>query len=71
MLDFTGIGWEAAYILGAIVLAAAIAYGLVQYYTRDKRKDAITEEATRMEYDAPIAYEHGGREILEDEAKRT
>ena len=63
-------GWEIFYIIGAVILAAAIAYGLVQYYSRDKRKDAITEEATRMEYDAPIAYEHGGREALKEKARR-
>lgn len=70
MFETIGIGWEIAYILGAIALAAGIAYGLIQYYSRDKRKDAITEEATRMEYDAPIAYKHGGREALQEEAKR-
>jgi hypothetical protein len=63
-------GWETLYVVGAVVLAGLIAYGLIQYYSRDKRKDAITEEATRMEYDAPIAYEHGGREILKEEAER-
>lgn len=62
---------EIAYILGAVVLAGAIAYGLIQYYTRNRRNDAITEEATRMEYDAPLAYKHGGREALKDQLDKS
>jgi len=62
-------GWEIFYILGAVVLAGAIAYGMIQYYSRNRRNDAITEEATRMEYDAPTAYKHGGREALKDQVE--
>lgn len=65
------IGWEIFYVLGAVVLAGAIAYGLIQYYTRNRRNDPITEEATRMEYDAPMAYKHGGREALKDQLDKS
>ena len=64
------IGWEIFYLLGAAVLGLAIAYGLIQYARRNKRNDSITEEATRMQYDAPVAYKHGGREALQDEARK-
>jgi hypothetical protein len=65
-----GFPWEIFYVLGAVLLAGGIAYGMIQYYSRNKRNDAITEEATRMEYDAPLAYKHGGREALKDQAER-
>ena len=31
------IGWEAAFGIGALILGLALAYGLVRYYTRNKR----------------------------------
>lgn len=48
------------YIVGAIILGLIIAYGLWQYYNRDKTKDPMTEAATRQLYES---YEKdGGRE---------
>lgn len=48
------------YIVGAIVLGLIIAYGLWQYYSRDKSRDGVTEAATREIYNS---YEKdGGRE---------
>lgn len=58
---------EFFYIIGAVLLAGGIAYGMIQYYSRNGANDAIAEEATRMEYDAPVAYQHGGREALKDQ----
>jgi len=58
---------EIVYIIGAVLLAGGLAYGMIQYYSRNRRNDAITEEATRMHYDAPVAYKHGGREALKDQ----
>ena len=58
---------EIVYIIGAVLLAGGLAYGMIQYYSRNRRNDPITEEATRMQYDAPVAYKHGGREALKDQ----
>ena len=49
--------WEVLFILGAMLLGAAIAYGAFRYYTRDRRNDAITEQATREEYRHPERYD--------------
>jgi hypothetical protein len=49
------IGWEILYGVGALVLFVGLAYGAWQYHTRDRRKDALTEAATRAEYDHPDA----------------
>lgn len=48
-----GLGFLTIDVIGGIiVLGGAIAYGLWRYSTRDRRKDAMTERATRAEYDA-------------------
>lgn len=45
-----GFGWLV--IGGVALLGLAIAYGAFSFATRDRRKDAMTERATRAEYDA-------------------
>jgi hypothetical protein len=50
---------EILYGLGALVLLAALVWGVTQYKTRNKANDALTEAATREEYDHPESY---GRE---------
>ena len=48
------------YIICTAALGLVIAYGAWQYHTRDRRKDALTEQATKALYDS---YERdGGRE---------
>ena len=47
----TFLSWETLYVLGAVVLALGIVYGIVSYYTRNRRNDALTEDATRQQYD--------------------
>ena len=37
--------------MGAALLALGIVYGLVSSYTRNRRNDALTEDATREQYD--------------------
>ena len=59
------LSWEIFYGLGAVALGAGLIYGIVQYHSRNRRNDPITEEATRMEYDEPQAYADGGRERLQ------
>lgn len=45
------LSWEMLYAIGAAVLALGIVYGLVSYYTRNRRNDALTDDATREQYD--------------------
>ena len=41
---------EIWYGIGAAVLLLAMIYGLVRYATRDRRRDRMTESATRILY---------------------
>jgi hypothetical protein len=50
-------GYELLYFIGALVLLAVIGYGVYRDKTRDKRKDAITEAATREQYEHPDRYQ--------------
>lgn len=50
-------GYELLYFIGALVLLAAIGYGVYRDKTRDKRKDVITEAATREQYRHPERYQ--------------
>ena len=43
--------WEMLYVLGTVVLAVGLVYGVYSYYTRNRRNDALTEDATRAQYD--------------------
>ncbi|HEX5008362.1 MAG TPA: hypothetical protein VFV70_14705 [Hyphomonadaceae bacterium] len=43
---------EIWYGIGAAVLVLGIIYGWVRYATRDKRKDRLTESATRILYNS-------------------
>ncbi|HJS81104.1 MAG TPA: hypothetical protein VJ748_10810 [Vitreimonas sp.] len=61
-------GYELLYFIGAIVLLAAIGYGVWQDKTRNKAKDALTEAATKMEYEHPEEYKKVQKQF-EDAAK--
>jgi hypothetical protein len=47
--------WEILYIVGAVVLALALVYGLTRNLKRNRAQDARTEAATRDIYDNPPA----------------
>jgi hypothetical protein len=47
----TFLSWETLYAVGAALLALGLVYGIVSYYTRNRRNDALTEDATREQYD--------------------
>ena len=47
---------EVLYGVGALILLAALVWGIIQYNTRNKANDPITEAATREEYDHPDRY---------------
>lgn len=61
-------GLELFYFIGAIVLLVAIGYGVASDKSRDKRKDALTEAATREQYQHPERYQKTQKQF-EDAAK--
>jgi hypothetical protein len=61
-------GYELLYFIGAIVLLLVIGYGVYRDRTRDKRKDALTEAATREQYRHPERYQETQKKF-EDAAK--
>lgn len=50
-IDAGGLGWGLQTVIGVAVLGVALAYGMMRYATRDKRKDPMTEVATAQLYD--------------------
>ena len=56
------ISWEIAFGLGALVLAAALIWAMQRNRTRNRANDALTEAATRADYDHPEAREEITRE---------
>jgi hypothetical protein len=61
-------GYEWLYFIGAIVLLAALGYGVYRDKTRDRRKDALTDAATREQYRHPERYQQT-QKAFEDAAK--
>jgi hypothetical protein len=59
----SGGGWAVMNIVAPVILGMAIAYGAYRYLTRDRSKDALTEAATRAEYDMIEAA--GGDEAID------
>jgi hypothetical protein len=51
--DAGGIGWILIDIVGPMLLALGLAYGLYRYHTRDRRLDPLTEAATRDAFEHP------------------
>ena len=50
------IPWEIVYSVGALVLLAAIVWGVTQNTRRNRANDAVTEAATRESYKDPEGY---------------
>jgi len=48
---------EIFYGLGALLLLAALVWGVTQYRRRNRANDPITERATRAEYNHPETYD--------------
>lgn len=61
-------GYELFYFIGAIILLAAMGYGVYRDKTRDRRKHALTEAATREQYRHPERYAET-QKAFEDAAK--
>jgi hypothetical protein len=56
--------WETAWLAGVVLLGAAIAWGLLQYRTRTKANDRVTEEATRL------MHEHSTERYMREDRPR-
>ncbi len=50
-------GWEAGFIIGAVVLLAAMVYGAVANTRRNRANAPVTDQATRELYRDGDAYE--------------
>jgi hypothetical protein len=67
---FETFGAEAfVYGIGALVLALGIGYGVFRNLSRNKRVDAVTEAATKEQYEHPERYQQT-QEEFEREAER-
>ena len=64
------LSWELLFALGAVLLGLAIAYGLFRYSRRDRRNDAVTEQAPREEYRHPERHDRAP-DMLHDESHPT
>lgn len=60
---------EALYVIGVLILVGGFAYGIYQSRTRNRANDGVREEATRQLYDDPDAYEHGGKQKLDNQLR--
>ena len=61
--------WEMVWPIGIVILGLAIGYGAWRNAHRNKANDAITEEATRQEYDHPDTYMEGRKQALDREVR--
>lgn len=50
------LSWEVLFGAGALVIALAIAWGMMRNRTRNRANDPLTEAATREQYDHPKSY---------------
>ena len=67
----TFLSWEMLYVLGTVLLALGLVYGIVSYYTRNRRNDALTEDATREQYDhASVEGARAGSTHLEAQVRK-
>ncbi|WP_300578487.1 hypothetical protein [Phenylobacterium sp.] len=64
------LSWELLFPVGAALLGVAIIFGLMRYHRRDRRNDAVTEAATREEYQHPDRYDQAEDEFR-DKARPT
>lgn len=60
---------EIFYGIGALILLAALVWGVMHYRQKSARANAITEEATREEYEEPARYDAERQEELEERAE--
>lgn len=59
---------ETLWGVGAVLLLLALIYGVIQYRTRNRANDPVTDKAAKALYDDPEGYD-AKRETLKDEVK--
>jgi hypothetical protein len=57
--------WETAYALGAVLIFLGLIWGVMASRTRNRRNDAVSQEATRAQYEHPDTYQSELRPKLE------
>lgn len=55
--------------IGSLLLLVVIVYGLVQYKTRNRANDRVSEKAAHALYDNPAEYTEEKREELQQEVR--
>lgn len=60
---------EVFWPVGAALLLAALVYGMIQYKSRNRANDRVTEKAAKRLYDDPAAYTDQTREELKKDVK--
>lgn len=63
-----GFQGEVLWGVGALLLLAALIYGVIQYKTRNRASDPVSEKATKALYDDLEGYD-AKRDALKDEVK--
>jgi hypothetical protein len=51
------------YGIGALLLVAALAWGVYQSRTRNRRNDRVTEQAVKAEYQNPDTYRQKSEDL--------
>lgn len=57
--------------VGALLLLVALIYGVIQYRTRNRANDPVSERATKALYDDMDGYDDAKREALKDQLQPT
>ena len=60
---------EVLWPVGSLLLLGVLIYGMIQYKTRNRRNDAVTEEAARRLFDDPASYTEETRRDLEKDVR--
>ncbi|WP_300376876.1 hypothetical protein [Henriciella sp.] len=60
---------EILYGVGALVLLAVLIWAVMRGRLKSKQAEAISEEATREEYEQPERYDEARKDELEEQAK--
>lgn len=56
--------------VGALLLLVALIYGMIQYRTRNRANDPVSEKATKALYDDPDGFD-AKRETLKNEIEKS
>lgn len=60
---------ELLWPVGALVLLVALIYGMIQYKTRNRANDPVTEDATKALFDDPAHYTEDTRKAFEKDIR--